>query len=369
VFLRVFVVFLSWVAGDSGGALVDRAGGRASQAPHGGVQSIVVMDAGDRLILEAVQADLPLVPRPFDALGARLGMAGDAVLARVRRMAAAGTIRRLGPRFDSRRLGYASTLIALRVPDERLEAVAEAVNRYPEVTHNYQREGPFNLWFTLIAASRRRCGAVLAELVDALRLDEADVMELPAERVWKLDVRFAPWGAKKRKRAAGGPAKQATPPPGAATTAAERRLVAALRGGLPISATPYADVGRRLGTSADAVLDTLRAMVDDGRVRSMGAVLSARHLGYGGNVLAAWDVTDDALDAVGRRFAALEAVSHCYQRPRRAGWPYNLYTMVHAADRPAAEALLARMAGAEGVRGQRALFTIREFKKAAPAYG
>lgn len=323
------------------------------------------MDETDARILDAIQADFPLAPDPYDLLGKRLGIGGADVFAHVRRMAEVDTIRRLGPRFDSRRLGFVGTLVAVRLPGEEVERAAEAINRYPEVTHNYQRNDEYNLWFTLIARDRSRCDRIIAELRAALDLQAGDLLDLPAERTFKLNVRFLSQSHNSR-------AAQVAPQPACeptATSIEQRRLLAILHGGLPLAAKPYATVARRLGMDIKALLGVLRKMLADGRIRSMGAIANQRHLGYAANVMIAWDVADEAVEPVGKAFASIEGISHCYQRPRRSGWRYNLYTMLHATDQREADRLIEKMAAAEGVDGHRALPTVREFKKTAPVYG
>lgn len=152
-----------------------------------------LMDELDQKLLAALQDGFPLDARPYARLAERIGLdAGDeqAVFDRVMGLVDDGTIRRLGASFDSRSLGYEPTLVALRLPDERVAEVAELVNRYGEVTHNYQRRGQWNLWFTVIARSSGRQGEILAEIRREARLDETDMMNLPVERLLKIDVRF-----------------------------------------------------------------------------------------------------------------------------------------------------------------------------------
>jgi DNA-binding Lrp family transcriptional regulator len=156
------------------------------------------MDSEDKRILSLLQTGFPVVARPFDALAARHGRGPcrgrkrlstepAALVARVRRLAEGGVIRRIGPIFDSRRLGYASTLVAARVPAERLAEVAERVSRLPGVTHNYERRGDYNLWFTLTARSERE----IAETLDALGEETGIVFHsLPALAVYKIRAVF-----------------------------------------------------------------------------------------------------------------------------------------------------------------------------------
>ena len=115
--------------------------------------------------------------------------------------------------------------------------------------------------------------------------------------------------------------------------AADRALVRALQAGLPLVERPYAEVAKAAGLSEGEVLERLGEMLGDGRVRRIGAVPNHYALGYTANAMTVWDVEDAALVELGPRVGALPFVTHCYKRPRRSGWPYNLFAMVHGRDR------------------------------------
>jgi len=148
----------------------------------------------------------------------------------------------------------------------------------------------------------------------------------------------------------------------------DRRLIRALQDGLPRSVTPYAEVARRCGMTEDEVLKRLRSMQEDGRLRRMAAIVNQRHVGLQGNVLAVWNVPDERADGVGAALAAHGEVTHAYRRPRRTGWPYAIYTMIHGPSDEACAALAAQWADALGVTDYLLLPTVREFKKSAPVY-
>lgn len=145
------------------------------------------MDDLDRRLLDIIQSDFPLESRPFAAAGERLGLTEAEVLARVRALKAKGVIRRVGGNFQSRKLGFHSTLCAARVPEERLDAFIAEVNRHPGVTHNYLRRHAYNVWFTFIGPSRQQVDATLAEMRRATGID---ILNLPASRMYKIKVDF-----------------------------------------------------------------------------------------------------------------------------------------------------------------------------------
>jgi DNA-binding Lrp family transcriptional regulator len=149
-------------------------------------------DRIDLTLLDALQDDLPLTPRPWAALGTRLGVPEEEVLERLGRMHDLGIVRAISPILDSHRLGLtATTLIALPVPVERISDVAAIINGYPEVSHNFQRDNTYTVWFTLTAESKERLGELLSEILERTGIPERDILNLSTVRKFKIDVRFS----------------------------------------------------------------------------------------------------------------------------------------------------------------------------------
>ncbi len=150
------------------------------------------LDRIDLALLDALQDDLPLVPRPWAALGTRLGVPEQEVLERLGRMRDLGIVRAISPILDSHRLGLpATTLIALPVPIERISDVAAIISGYPEVSHNFQRDNTYTVWFTITAESEERLGEVLSEILERTGIPEGDILNLSTVRKFKIDVRFS----------------------------------------------------------------------------------------------------------------------------------------------------------------------------------
>ncbi len=146
------------------------------------------MDRMDRKILNIIQSEFPIVSRPFCEVGGRLGMEEDEVIRRVRRMKESGGIRRIGGSFDSRRLGFFSTLCAAKVPPQKVKLFNEVINACAGITHNYTRDHEYNIWFTFIAGSEAELERSLKEIAD--RTGVRDIVSLPAGRVFKIRVDF-----------------------------------------------------------------------------------------------------------------------------------------------------------------------------------
>ncbi|MGD8345034.1 MAG: AsnC family transcriptional regulator [Desulfobacterales bacterium] len=146
------------------------------------------IDDIDRAILNRIQSDFPLTHRPYKTIGQQLKLSENEVLERVRRMKEAGVIRRIGGNFTPHALGFVSTLCAAKVPADKISQFAEAVNRYPGVTHNYRRDNSFNVWFTFIAPSMDEIEANLNQI--AAETGVTDILNLPATHVFKIKAEF-----------------------------------------------------------------------------------------------------------------------------------------------------------------------------------
>lgn len=146
------------------------------------------LDRVDRAILNEIQSHFPLKVRPYREVSERLDLTEKEVLLRVGRMTRGGIIRRIGANFNSRKLGFTSTLCAARVPAEKLPLFVEEVNRYAGVTHNYEREGEYNIWFTFIAESSEDIESSLKQI--KRRTGIKGLISLPAEKIFKIQVDF-----------------------------------------------------------------------------------------------------------------------------------------------------------------------------------
>jgi len=147
----------------------------------------ILLDEVDKKILNAIQIDFPLVHRPFKQLGDMLGLLEEEVIKRIKRLQAEGAIRRIGPIINTKKTGGISTLVALKVPAERVDEVAQIINGYEEVSHNYLRPAEYNIWFTLSAESEKRMQEILSEIA---KRTGCEVMNLPTKRLFKIGVKF-----------------------------------------------------------------------------------------------------------------------------------------------------------------------------------
>ncbi len=317
------------------------------------------MDELDGKILAAAQAGLPVTEEPFAALAGELGLPAERVIERVAKLHDRGVIRRLGAVFDSRSLGYASTLVAARVPPERLEEVAAIVSELPGVTHNYARQHSYNLWFTLTARSEGEIDEILAAL--RRRTGVAEFYSLPALAVYKIRVFF---GSPESAPAATAPVSAA----GMQFTEADKQLVRALQEDIPLSPRPFDEVASQLGLPVSAVVEKIRTWKAAGVIRRLAAVVRHHQMGYTANGMAVFSAPADRIDEWGKRLAQCPQVSHCYSRPPLGDFPYTLFAMFHGQSPEEVRGLVAQAAADLGDAAHDVLFSHKEFKKVSMRY-
>jgi len=148
-------------------------------------------DSLDLRILDALQQDIPLVPRPWEAIAARLDIPEHVLLERLETLSQEGILRGISPIIESRPLGItAATLVALPVPEERIREVAAVISGYPEVSHNFRRDHRYSLWFTLSAGDEKTLQKLLQEILEMTGFSRDDILDLPTRKKIKIDVRF-----------------------------------------------------------------------------------------------------------------------------------------------------------------------------------
>lgn len=151
-------------------------------------------------------------------------------------------------------------------------------------------------------------------------------------------------------------------------TEQEKQIIASIQGDIPITERPYRDLAEQLGISEDAYLETLQSLADQDIIRRFGATLRHQKSGFKANAMIAWQVEEERVVSVGETLASFRQVSHCYRRDPAEGWPYNLYTMVHATTPDACRDIARKMAEKAGVETYTLLFSKKELKKTSMAY-
>ena len=149
------------------------------------------LDETDKKILQIIQDDFPLVEKPWLEISRRLNIDEAQVVRRVKRLKDAGAIVKIGPIFDSSKVGLkAATLVAMRVPENQVHKVAAVINQYENVSHNYERDHEYNVWFTLAAVNNAELTQTLNDIKQKTGVKEHDILDLPTISRFKINVHF-----------------------------------------------------------------------------------------------------------------------------------------------------------------------------------
>ena len=321
-------------------------------APHN-------LPALELALLNPWQRGFPLVRSPFQPIADQAGMDVDAVLAGYAQLQASGALSRIGGVFAGH-AGGAALLAAMAVPPVRLAQVAAHVSAHPGVNHNYEREHHYNLWFVMTGQNDGAVSAAMQSLEDATGLP---ALQLRMERAYRIDLGFD-----LRQRTAPVPMAAAPVRSAAPITAADRPLAALLEAGVPLVPHPFDRWAEMLGRTPDDVLHTLQQWLDAGTLRRLGAIVRHHELGFDANAMTVFDVPNSEVDACGELLARESGVTLAYKRTRAAGWPYNLYCMVHGRDRAAVLAVIERVTAQSGLAQfpRETLFSRQRFKQTGP---
>ncbi len=324
------------------------------------------MDDLDREILNEIQWTFPLVERPYHAIAQKFGVSADQVMERLRQMKRSGVLRQLSAIFDTRRLGYKSSLVAMEVDPDRLEHVASQINRHPGVSHNYERRHRFNLWFTLATPP----GSDLKTELDrfsALPGIKSTRM-LPTIKLFKIGVKLDMVDGKRSEVSPSEVQKQTRHDGQFVPTEDDKEFIRQLQQDLDIVDKPFSAYAQRLNMTVEEIFAKLLQYQESGILRRFAAILRHRDAGFTANGMIVWKVPEGDIERVGQKLGAFPQVSHCYQRPTYPDWPYNVFSMIHCKSVEEANKMASQIGEQVGVGEYRILFSSREFKKTRVEY-
>jgi siroheme decarboxylase len=327
----------------------------------------IPLDDADRALLNLMQGSFELTTRPFAHVAAKAELTEDETMARVERLLDKRIVREITPIFDTRALGYQSMLVAAKVDPEYPHRAAKVINAHPGVTHNYLRNHAFNLWFTIATEPDSRLG--LGGTLDVLQAETGaeSVRQLPTLRLFKIRMDLEMERGTDALAAAG----EAVEPRELDPIDLSQEDIATIRatqGPMPVISEPYAPAAERLGVSQEEVLRRLGSLRERGGLRRVAAILYHRRAGFSANGMGVWKVPEAEVLETGKRMAAFRGVSHCYQRPTYADWPYSVFTMAHGRSKEECDAILASIADATGISERATLYSSTEFKKVRMLY-
>jgi DNA-binding Lrp family transcriptional regulator len=319
----------------------------------------------DKELLNEIQWTFPLVTRPFDTIAKKFDVTPEIVKEHLNSLKKAGVLRQLSAIFDTRKLGYTSSLVAMEIESDKLEHVASQINRHPGVSHNYERDHEFNLWFTLAVPP----GSDLKSEIDKFNVLKGikKVRMLPTLQLFKIGVKLDMVDEKKHEVAPSEEKKEIKNVK-FEPTEQDKDFIRELQKDMEIIDEPFVKAANNLGITETELFEKMKQYEDIGVMRRFAAILRHRQIGFTANGMIVWKVPEDRISEVGAKLGAFPQVSHCYERPTYSDWPYNVFSMIHCKTHDEANEMAKTIKNQIQVDDYRILFSSREFKKTRVEY-
>jgi DNA-binding Lrp family transcriptional regulator len=253
----------------------------------------------------------------------------------------------------------------MEIDADKLDFVAQQINRHPGVSHNYERNHQFNLWFTLAVPP----GSELKTEVDKIKKLEGikKVRLLPTIKLFKIGVKLDIVEEKKHEVKPSEEKKKIRDVKFVATEE-DKEFIRELQKDLDIVDRPFLNAAKKIGMTEEQVFEKLKHYEEIGVMRRFAAILRHRDVGFVANGMIVWKVPEERITEVGVKLGAFPQVSHCYQRPVYADWPYNVFSMIHCKSQDEAQEMAKTIQNQINVDEYRILFSAREFKKTRVEY-
>ena len=319
----------------------------------------------DKDLLNEIQWHFPLVSMPFHELAKKFNITPELIKEKLSILKSAGVIRQQSAIFDTRKLGYKSSLVAMKVDSDKLVEVANIISEHPGVSHNYERKHDFNLWFTIATPP----GTYVKTEVDIFsKLDGVQSTRmLPTIQMFKIGVKLDMNENKKQEIKPSEEKKKITHVDFVASDE-DKKYVRELQKDLEIIDRPFLKSAETLGITEEQLFEKSRYYESIGVIRRFAAILRHRDVGFVANGMIVWKVPEEKIDEVGAKLGAFPQVSHCYQRPSYPDWPYNVFSMIHCKSHDEAGDVAKTIQDQINVAEYTILFSEREFKKTRVQY-
>ncbi|RZD18009.1 MAG: Lrp/AsnC family transcriptional regulator [Candidatus Acididesulfobacter diazotrophicus] len=344
------------------------------------------LDLFDKKILNILQTDFPISARPFQEIGMRLGISEEEVLNRILNLKQEKIIRQISAIFDSHNIGYKGTLAAFKVPECEIDNAASIINSYKGVSHNYLRNNPYNIWFTITLPPDKDFEEEISTISKNSKAE--DYLILPTLKLFKIGVNFdmteeIETANNKNKIDTKSYANvnnnnsnfryfsqdDAIDDSKINISEFEKDCIRELQKDLEITGEPFKNAASNLNISQEELLYQISKFIEEKKMRRFACVLYHQKAGFSYNIMGIWKSKEDEIDKNGKIMASINEVSHCYQRytyPNK--WEYNIFTMIHTKNEEEALKTMDKIAELTGIKDFSSLKSIKEFKKVRVKY-
>ena len=333
------------------------------------------IDDIDKQLLNIIQMDFPLTVHPFKEIGRLINISEQETIERLNTLKNEKYIRFIGPVINTEALGFDSVLIGMKVDESNIYNAVSIINSHPGVSHNYQRNDDYNIWFTLSVPHEidiKQTAETIADIAKAPQF-----IFLPALKIFKIGVILdafhkpilinPPLPKDETSQAPfdkGGRGdlknKMLINPP---LLKDEISILKLTQSGIPIISEPFKEISAALDISEQELLSKLKNLIDKSVIRRFGAIIAHRLIGYRYNFMAVWQTDEYKTDICASYISSYPNVTHCYTRPSYPDWPYNLYSMVHCSSEEEGNPMVNNILATNTIKNYKILTTEKEYKK------
>jgi DNA-binding Lrp family transcriptional regulator len=321
------------------------------------------LTATERQILQIVQSDFPLTAKPYEEIGKSTGLSEQKVITILTSLKKRNILREICAIFNARYLGFISTLVSFQIDENRIDTVAQIINQHPGVSHNYEREHPFNLWFTLSVPQELEIKKHVQSL--ATMTSCPNYLYLPSVKVFKrhvqldildhlnnLETATQAFGESPRK------SSKITISP-----EIQRGIMRELQKDLSLSPTPFKDIAKGFHVKENMFFKFLESLKTTQKMSRFAGILKHRNLGFTANAMVVWNIPPHKLQAFADHAVTYRAISHCYERVTYPEWPYNIYTMIHGKSQVMTQGIIDDLSSTFAITSYEVLYSGKEYKK------
>ncbi|SNZ10354.1 DNA-binding transcriptional regulator, Lrp family [Persephonella hydrogeniphila] len=318
---------------------------------------MIELSEKEKSLIKVLQEGIPLERRPFKRLGEKLDLTENQIISMIQKLKENKIIRQISPIYDTKSLGYDSSLVAFKITGD-VQKAAQIVNTHPGVSHNYERNDVFNMWFTIAVPPDSKLGLEQTVNLLAEMTDTEDFVILRTVKLYKIGVKLDFDNLKEKEQLT-----KKEPLKKVILSEEDKKIIKITQEDIPLVEDPFGVYAERIGIEEGKLLDRLSYYQETGVMRRFAAILYHRKAGFKANGMTVWNVPDSIVDEIGYRVAAYRSVTHCYKRTVNEKWKYNLFSMIHGRTKEELEDFVKELSQEIGIKDYKILYSTQEFKK------
>ncbi len=314
-------------------------------------------------ILLAIQHNFPLVAKPFEIIASNFETTEENVLEILQKEKDGGIIRQTSAIFDTKKLGYKSSLVAFSLNENKIDEAVKIINSHAGISHNYLRSHKFNIWFTLAVPPNSILGLKKTVELIAKLTGTKEFLILPTLKMFKISVKLDTTKELSNKEEVIKKVDKKLE-----LTDEHFRVIELVQQDIKFISEPFLEAKNKLGMTYERFFEINNELKDSGVMRRFASILNHKKAGFTSNAMVVWEIEETKSNEIGQIAASFSAVSHCYLRPIFENWKYNLFTMIHASSSDELQNTINSIASEIEFKSNMILHSLEEFKKVRIIY-